>query len=263
MTEDNTEILTMDVHATEERVIKANLADPDHDDYVDYEMLNVDKSGGDDQKHVKVKWVTLEEVDKPLREDEIVIPEGYDYGDVRFDDKHPEVLGIITTGTNEWGEANEKKFNPQNGRWYDYDPYPDIDRTSIAGGLETNCAYEDCSGTDSVQVEGDIKRPCPDCGEPLMGRKQFQSSSKRKRSNRSHIASKTKELGDEFAAEMKRLKDHGVGTVPAMDYLMCSVGDTTIDEWAEARGVQKYTVRVNMREVAQKVGEEVTFSVKK
>lgn len=81
-------------------------------------------------------------------------------------------------------------------------------------------------------------------------------------SQRSEIASRTANLRDEFSGEMKRLTDAGAGTVAAMDFLMCSVGEVPYEEWAEARGVSQEAVRRNMKRVAQSLGETVEFKTR-
>lgn len=93
-----------------------------------------------------------------------------------------------------------------------------------------------------------------------MGRQQFTRDEKQRRSDRSHVASRIGELRGEFAREMERLTDAGVGTAAAMDYLMCSVGDTSAAEWATARDVQEETVRRNLKRVARALGETVQYT---
>lgn len=188
--------------------------------------------------------------------DDIAVPDGVSEDDVRIES---EVLGYVDPGI--LGEY-ERPFNPQNGRLYEErDPgCADYDAVEVSGGLEVNCAYEDCGGFRDFMVYGEVNRSCPECGEPKMGRAQFSEGSKKHRSNRNTIAARTDELRDEFASEMKRLTEAGVGPVAATDYLMCSVGETGTREWAKARGVQERTVRRHMKEVANALGETVKYN---
>lgn len=201
-----------------------------------------------------------------LSVEEATLPEGVDPADVTFDDTHGEVLAYDTSQEIEEypGEYRQydKPFDPRNGRWYDLgDIYPsDYQDTSIAGGLQADCAYEDCSGFTTVEVSAEIGQKCSDCGAPMMGRAQFSRDNERRRANRAHVAGRINELREEFAREMKRLTDAGVGPAAAMDYLMCSVGDSRTSEWARARGVKERAVKRNMKRVANALGETVEYS---
>lgn len=194
------------------------------------------------------------------------LPDSVDPDDVRFDDDHPDVLAYdishTVTGTVAGEVCDYKKpFDPRSGRWYDdKDPWPDIDSTTIVTGHQIHCAYADCGGFSTVESEAEIKRRCPECGEPKLGRGQFDRSPSRQRQARRGVQNRLPELRDDFAVEMDRLTDAGVGTAAAMDYLMCSVGDTSVREWASARGVKETSVRRNMKRVATKIGETVQYT---
>lgn len=190
----------------------------------------------------------------------VTLPSGVDPADVTVES---DAEAVAEGFTDEWGEEYSRPFNPQNGRWYSYDCHPDYHSAeSIRGGITVDCAYKDCSGTGTVEVEGSLSRAgaCPVCGEPRMGREQFTKDSKRKRSDRRHISGRMGELSDEFAREMERLRNAGVGSTAAVDYLMCSVGDSPFEEWAEARGVKPRSVKRNMKRVANALGETVSYT---
>jgi hypothetical protein len=59
---------------------------------------------------------------------------------------------------------------------------------------------------------------------------------------------------------MARCIDAGLGVAAATDFLMCSVGDIPIEEWAAARDVSARAVRRNMKKCARALGETVTFT---
>lgn len=194
--------------------------------------------------------------------EDATLPEGVDPDDVEFDDEWPEAVAY-DTGVEFYPQ--DGRFNPQNGRWYRNEDGYDVfryNRVSTRVGHEVHCAYRDCDGRDTVETEMEIPESykCSSCGAARMGRAQFTRESQRRYNDRQHIASRTRELRDEFAREMKRLTDAGVGPAAAMDYLMCSVGDTRASEWAEARGVETRSVKANMKRVANALGETVRWT---
>lgn len=187
--------------------------------------------------------------------DSIVLPEGYDLDDIVEWDSEVEA----------WlAGSYPKAFNPQNGRMYELqDPgHTDHNHLHVIGGLRVNCAYADCDGFTTVTVEGTVDATCEECGERSMGREQFSSANQQARERHSNISSRTKNLRDDLAQEMKRLTDAGVSSQPAMDYLMCSIGEIPYQEWAEARGVKPESVKRNMQRVAQTIGGTVTYKTR-
>lgn len=195
-----------------------------------------------------------------LDHSEVALPEGVDFENVNFDEDHPEFVAYQIK-TNEWDEEYGVPFNPQNGRWYSDDPLFPFDSLHTVVGHECDCAYDDCDGWRTVEQRMDVPNmDCPECGEPKMGRAQFSRESKQRRSDQSSIRSEVDRRGDEFAREMQRLTEAGVGPTAAMDYLMCSVGDTSARAWADARDVKERTVKQNMKRVANALGETVRYN---
>lgn len=154
-------------------------------------------------------------------------------------------------------------FNPQNGRWYVSDfesPLVDYFRLTAKVGHELDCAYSDCDGKTTIMFEQEIPdKDCPSCGASRFGRGQFNTRGAKQRHDR--ISKRIDDLKNDFSKEMKRVTDAGVGPVSAMDYLMCSVGDVSLEEWANARGVSKYTVKGNLKNVVDEIDEEkITYN---
>lgn len=193
-----------------------------------------------------------------MEKDEITLPDGVEQDDVQMDDSTPEAVAYVER-EDQWDEAYLKPFNPENGRWYDTRALPNFDSLRVGGELTVDCAYEDCRGEGGEEVSASIDCHCPDCGAPAMGRKQFSKESINEKRRRGRLNNRISNLSDDFAVEMSRLKDAGVGTVPAMDYLMCSVGEVSLVEWAESRGVSEDTVKWNMKQVANALGETVRY----
>lgn len=193
--------------------------------------------------------------------EDATLPDGVDPADVEFSDEYPDALAFDTSVDDhyDWG-----RFDPRNGRRYrtspGYDTFP-FDSAVTAVGHEIHCVYQDCDGQSTAEAQIEYTGPCPECGAGLMGREQFTRESRKRRSDRRAIETRTRELRDEFSREMARLTDADVGAISAMDYLMCSVGDIPAGEWAEARGIDEPSVRRNMSRTANKLGETVTFSV--
>lgn len=204
-----------------------------------------------------------------LSDDELQLPDSVDLPDVEFINRYK---AYDTSVTDTHGRQSGSWFNPLNGRYYkDDQAFCSVDSTSVVGGLDVNCAYADCNGHTTVEVGNTVQKTCSECGEKQMGRWQWGSdntgsdntgsdNTKPERHERhGEIAEQTTEFRDEMATEMARLTDAGAGTVPALDYLMCSIGEIPYQEWAEARGVKEQTVKQNMNRVAESIGEQVTY----
>ena len=100
----------------------------------------------------------------------VTLPEGVDEEDVEI---VSDVKAIDKTNPDPY---EHKPFNPQNGRYYnEHDPgCANYDSTRVVGGLQVNCAYEDCGGSTTIVVEDEVNESCDECGEGKMGRKQFE-----------------------------------------------------------------------------------------
>lgn len=201
-----------------------------------------------------------EELPQGLTEDELTLPNGVSLDEVSFESD----VEAFAERTNEYGEEYSSPFNPKNGRWYEEsDPgCASYNNTTVAGGLTVNCAYSDCGGRTTIEVQDTVRGSCPECGEGKMGRHQFSDGLRRKRKWQNDIHSRTKTLFDEYSKEMNRLTEAGAGPVAAMDYIMCSVAEIPYEEWAEARGVNKSTVKQNIKRVANALGERVTYKTR-
>ena len=198
-----------------------------------------------------------EDLPSGMSEDDVELPDGYTLDDViEFES---DVEAFVDAG-----EGYRQPFNPQNGRMYEtIDPgCTDYDSVRVVGGLQVNCAYDDCDGHTTVMVEGEVSRTCGECKSPMMGRGQFSDTQQHRRSDRSTIQSRTESMRDEFAREMKRLTDAGVTTAQAIDVLMCGLGEIAYEEWAEARGVSQEAVKRNIYRASTEMGESITYSTR-